>query len=138
MTTSRRQKTTATIWALVVIFTFGGAFQAGAAVLCVGADGHTDIEVALESCCLTSIEASNDGSGPAGVSLDTSCGSCSDIRLDLEPLNKEKHQVSPPERVTVGSLSLGHSCDEATHARGGRSDRLSWSTSSLSTVILLI
>jgi hypothetical protein len=138
MTTSRRQITTATTWALVVIFTLGGAFQAGAAVLCVGADGHADIEVALESCCVTSIEARDDGSGSAGVSLDTSCGSCSDIRLDLEPLNKEKHQFSPPERAAVGTLSLGRDRDEPTRAPDGRTDRLSRSAAPQSTVVLLI
>ena len=130
--------TTATTWALVVIFTLGGAFQAGAAVLCVGADGHADIEVALEGCCVTSTQARDDGSGSAGVSLDPSCGDCSDIRVDLEPLNKEKHQFSPPERAAVGTLSLGRGCDEPILARNGRSDHHSRSTSSLSTVVLLI
>jgi len=130
--------TTATTWALVVIFTLGGAFQAGAAVLCVGADGHIDIEVALEGCCLTSIQARDDSSGSAGVSLDTSCGNCSDIRVDLEPLNKQKHRFSPPERAAVGTLSLDRGCDERTRARDGRSDHHSRSTSSLSTVVLLI
>ena len=138
MTTSRRQMTTATTWALVVIFTLGGAFQAGAAVLCVGADGHADIEVALEGCCVTSTQARDDGSGSAGVSLDPSCGDCSDIRVDLEPLNKEKHQFSPPERAAVGTLSLGRGCDEPTRTPDGRSDHLSRSTSPLSTVVLLI
>jgi hypothetical protein len=130
--------TTATTWALVVIFTLGGAFQAGAAVLCVGADGHADIEVALEGCCVTSTQARDDGSGNAGVSLDSSCGDCSDIRVDLEPLNKEKHQFSPPERAAVGTLSLGRGGGEPTRARDGRSDHHSRSTSQLSTVVLLI
>ena len=137
MTTSRRQ-TTATTWALVVIFTLGGAFQAGAAVLCVGADGHTDIEVALDGCCLTSTQAHDDSSGSAGVFLDTSCGSCADIRVDLEPLNKQKHRFSPPERASVGTLSLGCGGDEPTRARDGRSDHHSRSTSPQSTVVLLI
>ena len=130
--------TTATTWALVVIFTLGGAFQAGAAVLCVGADGHTDIEVALEGCCLTSTQAHDDSSGSAGVSLDTSCGSCSDIRVDLEPLNKQKHRFSPPERAAVGTFSLGCGCDEPNRARDGRSDDHSRSTSPQLTVVLLI
>ena len=138
MTTSRRQLTAATTWALVVVFTLGGAFQAGAAVLCVGADGHTDIEVALEGCCVTSTQARDDGSGSAGVSLDTSCGNCSDIRLDLEPLNKQKRRFSPPERAAVGTLSLGRGCDEPTRAPDGRSDHHSRFTSPLSTVVLLI
>ena len=138
MTTSRRQMTTATTWALVVIFTLGGAFQAGAAVLCVGADGHVDIEVALEGCCVPSAQARDDSSGGAGVSLGTSCGSCSDIRVDLEPLNKQKHQFSPPERAAVGTLSLGRGCDEPTRARDGRSDHLSRSAAPQSTVVLLI
>ncbi len=138
MTTSRRQLTTATTWALVVVFTLGGAFQAGAAVLCVGADGHTDIEVALEGCCVTSTQAHDDGSGSAGVTLDTSCGNCSDIRLDLEPLNKEKHRFSPPERAAVGTLSPGRGCDEPTRIRDGRPDPHSRSTSPQSTVVLLI
>jgi len=138
MTTSRQQMTTATTWALVVIFTLGGAFQAGAAVLCVGADGHTDIEVALEGCCLTSTQAHDDSSGSAGVSLDTSCGNCSDIRVDLEPLNKQKHRFPPPERAAVGILSLGRGCDEPTRAPDGRPDHHFRSTSPLSTVVLLI
>jgi len=138
MTTSRRQMTTATTWALVVIFTLGGAFQAGAAVLCVGADGHVDIEVALEGCCVISAQTRDDSSGSAGESLGTSCGSCSDIRLDLEPLNKERRRFSPTERASVGTLSLGCGCDETTRARDGRSDHHSRSTSPQSTVVLLI
>ena len=130
--------TTATAWALVVIFTLAGASHAGAAVLCVGADGHTDIEVALEGCCLTSTQARDDSSGGAGVSLDASCGSCSDIRLDLERLNKQKHQVSPPERAVEGTLSLGRCGDEPTRTRDGRPDHHSQSTSPLTTIVLLI
>lgn len=80
--------------ALAVIITAGGISLVGSFVLCVGADGHADLEPALEVCCL-------DDDGPGGESgasrrLVDPCGGCADIGLDLISLTTEKQRLDPP------------------------------------------
>ena len=39
-------------WVLAVALVFGGFAEAGPAVLCIGDDGHTDVEYSLAGCCV--------------------------------------------------------------------------------------
>ncbi|MBD3870629.1 MAG: hypothetical protein IFJ97_04645, partial [Acidobacteria bacterium] len=39
-------------WIMAVALVFGGFAEAGPAVLCIGDDGHTDVEYSLAGCCV--------------------------------------------------------------------------------------
>ncbi|MBW2278266.1 MAG: hypothetical protein JRF63_12285 [Deltaproteobacteria bacterium] len=94
----RRDLTTATVWALVVVITVSGTSLAGSLVLCVGSDGHVDLEAALGPCCLTDVDG---GDGDLETALVDTCGSCADIELDATPLTKEKQRLEPPHFVAT-------------------------------------
>jgi hypothetical protein len=86
--------TTAIAIALAVIITAGGMSLVGSYVLCVGSDGHADLELAFGMCCI-------DDDGPRADSdtstkLVDSCGRCADIELDGSSLTKGKRRLAPP------------------------------------------
>ncbi len=90
---------TAVAAALAVIITAGGMSLVGSFVLCVGSDGHADLELALGVCCID-----DDGpSGDPGASrrLVDSCRSCADIGLDLSSLTEGKQRLDPPQCTEV-------------------------------------
>lgn len=86
--------------ALVVIFTAAGSSMAGSLVLCVGSDGHADLERAFENCCVEDQRAGHDNDSP--TSLVDSCGSCSDLDLDTTPLTKQRQRLEAPHTIVVG------------------------------------
>ncbi len=65
---------------VLAIATVGGS-GLGAAVVCIGADGHAGIESLSDSCCLPA--ESRSGAVPA-VS-DDRCGECVDVLLEALP-----------------------------------------------------
>ncbi len=86
---------TAIAIALAVIITAGGMSLVGSFVLCVGSDGHADLELALGVCC-------TDDDGPVGetdssAKLVDSCGGCADIGLDASSLTEGKQWLAPPQ-----------------------------------------
>lgn len=90
---------TAIAIALAVIITAGGMSLVGSFVLCVGSDGHADLELALGACCI-------DDDGPGGepdgsTKLVDSCGGCSDIGLDASSLTKGKQRLEPPHLAAM-------------------------------------
>lgn len=95
-----RGLTTAIAIALAVIITAGGVSLGGSYVLCVGVDGHADLELALGVCC------TDDGPGgePAGESstiVVDSCSGCADIGLDASSLTEGKHRLAPPRFAVI-------------------------------------
>lgn len=92
--------TIAVAWALVVIFTAAGSSMAGSLVLCVGSDGHADLERAFENCCVEDQRAGRDIDSP--TRLVDSCGSCSDLDLDATPLTKQRQRLEAPHTIVVG------------------------------------
>jgi hypothetical protein len=85
---------------LVVIVTAAFLPLTGSLVLCVGSDGHADLEVAFDACCVEDHRGDHDPKSPVG--LVDSCGSCSDLDLDSTPLTKQRQRLeAPPDSVAV-------------------------------------
>ena len=97
--------TPAVVCVLVVIVTAACLPLTGSLVLCVGSDGHADLEVAFDACC---VEDHRDDQGPdSPVGLVDSCGSCSDLDLDSTPLTKQRQRLeAPPDSVAVQFTSV--------------------------------
>lgn len=88
---------TAIALTLVVTFTALGSPLAGTLVLCIGSDGHADLEIALGECCVDEPPSRVDGVGGEDSTLVDPCGGCADIELDTTPLIKHKHRLHPPQ-----------------------------------------
>ena len=99
--TRRRHLTTAIVLTLVVIFTAVGSPLAGTLVLCVGSDGHADLEVALGACCVDEPPRRVDGVGDEESARVDPCGGCADIELDATPLVKQKQLLDPPHAIGI-------------------------------------
>ena len=102
--------TTATVWALAVIITVSGTSLVGSLVLCVGSDGHADLEVALGQCCVGENTARGNADGASSTALVDTCGSCADIDLDATPLTKERQRLEPPHFVAMDVSGQATSC----------------------------
>jgi len=89
----------ATAITLAVIITAGGMSLVGSYVLCVGSDGHADLELALGACCIDDNGARDETD--RSERLVDSCGVCADIGLDASPLTKGKQRLAPPRCVMV-------------------------------------
>lgn len=90
---------TAVAVALAVIITAGGMSLVGSFVLCVGSDGHADLELALGVCCIDDDDHPADP-GPSSRLVD-SCGSCADIGLDASSLTEGRQRLAPPQRAEM-------------------------------------
>ena len=73
---------------LAVVFAVGGAAQLGAAVVCVGSDGHIGVESLLDQCCISAATLDDRG-GSRLMSATSSCGDCVDVQLSV-PLSKSR------------------------------------------------
>jgi hypothetical protein len=96
-----RGLTTAIATALAVIITAGGMSPVGSVVLCVGSNGHADLELALELCCLDDATPRDDAGGESTASLVDSCGGCSDIGLDASSLTEGTQRLAPPNTAVM-------------------------------------
>jgi hypothetical protein len=131
---------TATACTLAALLVLSNAAQAGTAVVCVGFDGHIDIETLLEGCCISG--TSGDQSGNAGLVPATSgCGNCTDVQLKAPPLKSKESHLSHPD-LDSGCILCSLCCSGGSEARSeGTADRMdlhSRSLAPLSTVVLLI
>lgn len=70
-----------TVWLLIAIFGFSGAISSGNRVLCVGEDGHSQIEQAVESCCFPNVTLNQDKDSKNDNPEDSECGDCNDIEV---------------------------------------------------------
>ena len=108
--TRHRHLTTAIAIALAVIITVSGTSLVGSLVLCVGSDGHVDLEVALGACCLDENTAGGGADRDPSTLLIDSCGNCADIELDSTPLTKEKQLLEPPHFVAMDVPGQATAC----------------------------
>jgi hypothetical protein len=87
--------TTATAMTLAALLVLSSATQVAAVVVCVGLDGHVDVESVFASCCMPSIARSVDDGSELSITGST-CGDCTDVQLEAPPLrSKETLQLQP-------------------------------------------
>lgn len=129
--------TTAMAWALVVMITAGGTSLVGNTVLCVGSDGHADLEVALGVCCLEADIPHDETDGYAPAGLVDSCSGCADLELDETPLKRQKHQLDPPHVAAMNEAVHTSACAAPLVDSGSSRGCLSPHLEVLATVVLL-
>lgn len=87
---NQQRTSTVTAWILTAVLVFSGTAEMRAAVLCVGDDGHTDVEILASFCCaegelpLTRELASN------VIVVNDHCGDCVDLSLEAEYVKASK------------------------------------------------
>ena len=106
---------TATAFTLAAVLVLGSAAQLGIAVVCVGFDGHIDIESLLEGCCISG--NSNDLQGNVGLVLaGSACGDCTDVQLKAPRLRSKESRLSAPG-LSTGSIPCSRSSLSARSVR---------------------
>lgn len=130
---------TAAVYLLISLFATTGGAQIGAAVVCVGADGHIDVESFFDGCC-SPVVPEDHTTGANGVMDASSCGDCVDVQLRIVPMKTRKGSLFSPD-IIAGVRSNVLSGDGDWGGRNvlfrGVNDRRSQSLTLLSTVILL-
>jgi len=87
---------TATACILAAMLVLSSATQIATAVVCIGLDGHIDIEYLLEGCCVSSTSSARIET-VALAPASSSCGDCTDVQLKAPPLRFKESQLSQPE-----------------------------------------
>jgi hypothetical protein len=138
MRTTQHRRLRGTAWILAVALAFCGIAEAGPAVLCVGNDGHSDVEYSLAGCCVLETDEADQLNSTAKMAGRTGCDDCVDLGLDQNSLTVGKKLLPTPEvtmlRVT---LTRGGSKGAFAPAAARNIDRESLTTA-LSSIVLLI
>lgn len=130
---------TVTACMLAAVLVLSNAAQIGAAVFCVGSDGHVDIESAVCACCTLTV--SHDERVRSGlVPASPSCSDCVDVPLRMLSFKPKGTQFSAPLIFAEWcplALNWGGGSRTALFVLGNQIDQHWQSLSSLSTVVLL-
>ena len=89
------------VWILVAALAFGGIAEAGQAVLCVGEDGHADVEYGLAGCCALVPDGPEQTAFQSPGSSGSRCDDCADLRLEQNSLRASKEPLPAPETGIV-------------------------------------
>jgi len=125
-------------WVLAVALVFGGIAEAGRAVLCIGDDGHTDVEYSLAGCCVPVADAREQkvllSANPGGPG----CDDCVDLGLEQNLLKTGKKFLPAPEaallRFDLPKRQAGGSKTSAVAPRSAHESVIS----ELSSIVLLV
>lgn len=124
---------------VVAMLVLSTATQLGAAVVCVGFNGHIDLESILTGCCISGISGGQNRNA-ALVAGASTCGDCTDLQLDAPPLRLKESALHHPV-LDADCTACSPGCG-AVRAVGNADafhdmDQHSQYLSALSTVILL-
>ena len=103
------------VWFLAAFFALGHLAEAGPAVLCIGEDGHADIEYSLSNCCVFEALGSAGGSPEESISRHPECDDCVDLGFELISLKKGK-EVLPAPRTNTTRILLPEKPDPGSSA----------------------
>ena len=125
-------------WVLAVALAFGGIAEAGPAVLCIGDDGHTDVEYSLAGCCILVVEEAEHTSSAAKIAGRSGCDDCVDLGLEQNLLKTGKKFLPAPEaallRFDLPKRQAGGSKTSAAAPRPAHESVIS----ELSSIVLLV
>jgi len=126
------------VWILALVFAFGGIAETGPAVVCIGDDGHSDIEYSLAGCCVFVADEPEQIQEVLKNTDRPGCNDCVDLGLDQNSLKAGKKLLPAPE-VTVlrDSLTGGDLKGAIAPAAAQYIDHESLTTA-LSSIVLLI
>ena len=127
-------------WCLSLALALGGAVDVSAAVLCIGFDGHVDVEYLLAGCCLSNQPSPDQPAVGTLASGAPDCGACVDLQVDDPTLRCEKQPIPAPEAGAANNCSQGHVnwSQKCRPFLADRFDHQSEALSPLSTIVLLI
>ena len=92
------------VWFLAAVFALGHLAEAGPAVLCIGEDGHADIEYSLSGCCALEPGDLAPQSPEVSISRHPECDDCVDLGFELISLKKGKEVLPAPRTNTTRIL----------------------------------
>ena len=102
------------IWILAAALAFGGIAEAGQAVLCVGEDGHADVEYGLAGCCVLVPDGPEQAAfQSAGSGGGSRCYDCADLRIEQNSLRAGKEPLPAPEMDVVRHALAQIECSRA-------------------------
>jgi len=131
----------AAVFMLAAALALGAAAQLGTVVVCVGSDGHTDVESSICTCSCCTVTSSHDERVHSGlVPASPSCSDCVDVPLRAAPLKSKESRFLPPNRHAKGLIRAqccGGGCKNDLLVPVDYMDQHWQSLSSLSTVVLL-
>lgn len=118
----------------------GGTAQLGAAVLCVGTDGHAGVEYSFGGCCISTAASVDQVTADSVFSGSPLCGACVDLQINSPRLKDEKTQLLTPKAGVeeVFTQSPVGGCGSHDLMGFERPENQSEVHAVLSTVVLLI
>jgi hypothetical protein len=94
---------------VAAVLVLSNVAQLGSAVVCVGSDGHVEVEPSVCACC--AVTASHDERVPAGLApASSSCRNCVDVPLRVPPLKPKAPQLSAAD-INAESRTLASTCN---------------------------
>jgi len=138
MKTTPHRGTHIAVWILAAALALGGIAEAGPAVLCIGEDGHTDVEYSLSGCCVLVVDAREQALQLSADSGGPGCDDCVDLGLDQNILKTGKKLLPAPD-ATILRLrsSQGETGGAKTSEEAQRTVHESLTTVLSSTVLLI-
>ena len=73
-------------------------------MLCVGGDGHADVEYGFAGCCVGSTDSRGQTDPPVAMSGGPDCDGCADLDLEKNSLRAGKKLLPAPEMIIVKLL----------------------------------
>jgi len=138
MKTTPHRATHIAVWILAAALALGGIAKAGPAVLCIGDDGHTDVEFSLAGCCVQVADAREQIAQLSAVSGGPGCDDCVDLGLDQNSLKAGKKLLSAPRAMHLRFFSSpSETGSEKTSAEAQLTVQESLTTVLSSTVLLI-
>jgi hypothetical protein len=114
---------------LAAVLVLGTASGPATAVVCIGSDGHVDVESIFDPCCTAGTP--HDGAGAPDLgSAAGSCGDCVDVELKLLPVESNSTRLLSSETIAetcppvLGHDAAGGTLPAGPSTRMGQRSRL--------------
>jgi hypothetical protein len=129
---------TATALTLVAFLFLSNATQVAGVVICVGLDGHVDIESIFDGCCILGAPGDRGDSTELSAN-DSGCSDCTDVQVKAPPLRSKEFQPLQPDRnAGWPACPLPSGTEIATRTAEGADIDQHWKTlTPITTVVLL-
>ncbi len=126
-----------TAWALTAVLLFGGTVADTALVVCVGLDGHADLEIVATGCCSITAEEPTGHAEPGIASATEGCAGCVDLALDVESLKAASKLFPAPAKTFSRNCAFESPVDTYTASAQAVVSDHDWVSDVLSSVVLL-
>ena len=137
MKTRPRHPMTATVLTLAAMLALSNAAQLGSSVVCVGSDGHIDVETSICACCFEPSSHDEIFHSELAPAI-PSCSDCVDVPMSVPSDKSGTPLLSTPQAEgRIVGLSSAGDCGTGLLFEAKQMDQHWQSLSPLSTVVLL-